>query len=87
MMKKMDEQKLADRIAPIVEKKIEARMKHRIVQSIVDALDEQTYPPEEMIREEYVKEVHEAEKRVKRKECKSFKNSDELLGYLNKLRE
>lgn len=44
-------------------------------------------PHEEMMREEYVKEVREAEKRVKRKECKSFKNSDELLGYLNKLRE
>ncbi len=87
MMKKIDDQELASRIAPLVEKKIEARMKHRIVQSIVDALDEQFYPPEDMIRDEFVKEVHDSGKRIKQGECKSFKNSDELRDYLGKLRE
>ena len=87
MMKKINEQELASRIAPLVEKKIEARMKHRIVQSIVDALDEQFYPPEDMIRDEFVKEVHDSEKRIKQGKCKSFKNSGELRDYLDKLRE
>ncbi|MCK5177367.1 MAG: hypothetical protein KAQ92_06580 [Candidatus Aenigmarchaeota archaeon] len=85
-MQKM-ENEIADRIIPIIEKRIEARIKHRIVQSIVDTLDENFYPPEEMIKEEYVKQIEEAEKRVKRGEGKSFKDKDELLNYLESLKE
>jgi hypothetical protein len=32
------------------------------VRSIIDALEEQFYPPEEMLRDEFVKSVEEAEK-------------------------
>ncbi len=85
-MQKM-ENEIVDRITPIIEKRIEARIKHRIVQSIVDTLDENFYPPEEMIKEEYVKQIEEAEKRVKRGEGKSFKDKDELLNYLESLKE
>ena len=86
-MQKTKEQELAERIAPMVEERIEARIKHRIVQSIVDTLDENFYPPEEMIKEEYVKQVEDAQKRVKQGQCKSFRNGDELLNYLESLKE
>lgn len=34
--------------------------------------EEQFYPPEEMFREEFIKSVEEAEKRVKEGKAKSF---------------
>lgn len=77
-MQKTKEEELADRIAPMVEKRIEARIKHRIVQSIVDTLDEQFYPPEEMIKEEYVNKIKEAQK----EEGLIFNNTEELKKHL-----
>ena len=74
-----EEQKLVERLAPIIEE----RIRYRIVQSIVDALEEQFYPPEEMLREEFVKRVEEAEK----ESGKVFKNVKELKEYLEGLAE
>ena len=79
-MQKM-ENEIADRITPIIEKRIEARIKHRIVQSIVDTLDENFYPPEEMIKEEYIKQVEDAQK----EEGLIFNNTEELKKHLESL--
>jgi len=48
----------------------------------VDALEEQCYPPEEMFREEFIKRVKEAEKRVKGGNVRYFKDADELDAFL-----
>lgn len=64
----VDEEELVKHITP----KIEERVRFEVIQSIINALEEQCYPPEEMIREEFIKEVKEAEKRVKLGESKTY---------------
>ena len=77
--KKMVEEQLVERLAP----RIEERIRYRVVRSIIDALEEQFYPPEEMFREEFVKSVEEAEKESGR----IFKDREELKEYLESLAE
>jgi len=56
------------------------------VRRIIDALEEQFYPPEEMFREEFVKRVEEAEKRVKEGKARTFKDANELNAFLERLK-
>jgi len=67
-MKMIEEEELVGRLAP----KIEERIRYKIVRSIVDALEEQCYPPEEMFREEFIKRVEEAERDVKEGKSKRY---------------
>ncbi len=83
----INKDKLAMELAPKVEKMIEERIKFKIVQSIVDMLEENFYPPEEMFRPEFIKSVEEAGKRVKGGKSLKFKNAEDLEAYLNKLGE
>ncbi len=78
-MKAVDEEELVERLAP----RIEERIRYKIVRSIIDALEEQFYPPEEMIRKEFIKSVEEAEKESGR----IFKDRKELKEYLESLAE
>jgi transcriptional regulator CtsR len=78
----VEEKQLVERLAP----RIEERIRYKIVRSIIDALEEQFYPPEEMFREEFVKSVEEAEKRVKEGKTKTFKNANELNAFLESLK-
>lgn len=75
------EEQFIERVVP----RIEERIQHRIIQNIIDALEEQFYPPEEMIREEFIKSVEEAEKRVKEGKAKFLKDINELTDFLNEL--
>lgn len=81
----INKEKLAAELAPEVERLVEERIKFRIVQSIVDTLEENFYPPEEMFKQEFVKSVEEAEKRVKGGKSLKFKSKEELEYWLNKL--
>ncbi len=74
-----EDQKLVERLAP----KIEERVRYKVVRSIIDALEEQFYPPEEMFREEFIKSVEEAEHESGR----IFKNREELKEHLESLAE
>ncbi|ODS38496.1 hypothetical protein BEH94_08935 [Candidatus Altiarchaeales archaeon WOR_SM1_SCG] len=56
----VDEEQLIEKITP----KIEEKVRYDVVQSIIGVLEEQFYPPEEMIREEVIKEIEEVEKEV-----------------------
>ena len=56
-------------------------MKYKVVPRIIHALEEQFYPPEDMIREEFIKEVENSEK----EHGKVFKNAEELKQYLKNL--
>ena len=53
-----DEEKLIEKITPGIEEKV----RYDVVQSIIGVLEEQFYPPEEMIREEVIKEIEEVAK-------------------------
>ena len=56
----ISEAELVDRLAPMMEE----RVRYKVVRSIIDTLEEQCYPPEEMFREEFIKRVKEAGKRI-----------------------
>lgn len=75
----VNEEQLVEQLA----QRIEERIRYKIVKSIIDALEEQFYPPEEMFREEFVKSVEEAEKESGR----IFKDREELKEYLESLAE
>ena len=78
----MVEEQLVERLAP----RIEERIRYKIVRSIIDALEEQFYPPEEMFREEFVKRVEEAERRGKEGKAMTFKDANELNAFLESLK-
>lgn len=75
----VNEEELLKRLVP----KVEERVASRIVQRIIDALKEELYPPEAMIREEFINEIEKAEK----EKGKTFKSADELESYLKGLAE
>ena len=54
----ISEAELVERLAPMVEE----RVRYKVVRSIIDTLEGQYYPPEEMFREEFIKRVEAAEK-------------------------
>jgi len=56
----VDEEQLIEKITPRIEEKV----RYDVVQSIIGVLEEQFYPPEEMIREEVIKEIEEVGKEV-----------------------
>ena len=78
----VEEEQLMERLAP----RIEERIRYKIVRSIIDALEEQFYPPEETFREEFIKSVEEADKRVKEGKARSFKDANELNAFLECLK-
>ena len=68
-------------IAPMMDE----RIRYNAVRSIIDTLEVQCYPPEEMFREEFIKRVEEAEKRVKEGKVISFKDADEPNAFLESI--
>jgi hypothetical protein len=77
----ISEAELVERIAPMMDE----RLRYNAVRSIIDPLEVQCYPPEEMFREEFIKRVEEAEKRVKEGKVISFKDADELNAFLESI--
>ena len=56
-------------------------MEHKIVRKIVDALEENIYPPEKMFSQQFVKDVEAAE----RSKGIKFKTKEELSKFLDGL--
>ena len=81
-MKNVNEEDILVRLIP----KIEERVTYKVIQRVIDALEEQLYPPEEMIRKEFIRSVKEAEKRVKEGRAIYFKDADELNAFLENLK-
>lgn len=80
-MKSTTEDEVIERLIP----RIEERVTYKVIQGVIDALEEQFYPPEDMIRQEFIDEIHDAEKRIERGEGKSFKDRNELKRFLDDL--
>lgn len=73
----LDEDALVERLLP----KIEERIRTDVVRSLITALEEQIYPPEEALREEFLTRVKKASK----SKGKVFKTSKELEAHLKSL--
>ena len=69
-MQKTKEQELAERIAPMVEE----RIKYDITRGIIEAIEERFYPPEEMMREEFIEEVQKEINETKPEDLLSFED-------------
>ena len=64
-----EDRKLIERIAPV----LEDNLKYKIVRSIVDALEEKSYPPEEMLKEDFIKNIEKVEKDIKDGKSKKYR--------------
>ena len=64
---------------------MEERIRYKLVRSVINALAEEFYPPEELLREDFVKRVEAAEERVKAGKSRSFKDGNELMSFLERL--
>jgi len=82
-MKSITEEKIVERLIP----RIEERVTYTVVQNVIDALEEQIYPPEDMIREELIDEIKEAEKRIREGKGRSFEKIRELKDFLEQLKD
>ncbi len=56
-----EEQMLVMKLAPVLENSL----RYKIIRSIIDALEEQTYPPEDMFQEDFIRNIEEVEKEIK----------------------
>lgn len=63
-----DDRKLIERLAPM----LEDNLKYKIVRSIIDALEETSYPPEEMIQEDFIRNIEEAENDINEGKSKRY---------------
>ena len=73
----ISEKELINRIAP----QIEERIQYRVVKNIINMLEEEFYPPEDMIRTELIEAVKNADK----EKGIEFKDTSELSAYLDNL--
>lgn len=73
----IDEDALVERILP----KIEERVREDVVRSLISALEEQAYPPEEKFRKEFVARV----KKTGKSKGKVFRTTKELETHLKSL--
>jgi hypothetical protein len=73
----IDEDALVERLLP----KIEERVRTDVIRSLISALEEQIYPPEEAFREEFIKRVEKASKST----GKVFRSTKELEAHLKSL--
>ena len=63
-----EDRKLIERLAPM----LEDNLKYKIVRSIIDALEETSYPPEEMMQKDFIRDIEEAENDIKEGKSKRF---------------
>jgi lipoate-protein ligase A len=63
-----EDRKLIERLTPM----LEDSLKYKIVRSLIDALEETSYPPEEMIQEDFIRDIKEAEKEIKEGKCERY---------------
>ena len=73
----ISEKELINRIAP----QIEERIQYRVVKNLINMLEEEFYPPEDMIRTELIEAVKNADK----EKGIEFKDTSELSAYLDNL--
>ena len=64
----IENEQLVERLVPIIEE----RIKYRVVKSIINALEGQFYPPEEMIKEEFIKNIKAVEQEIKEGKSKRY---------------
>jgi len=63
-----EERKLIEKLAPVLEE----RLRYKLVRSIIDALEEQTYPPEDTLRQDFINSVRRADKEIRESKSKRY---------------
>lgn len=59
-----------------IAERVEEKIKYRIIRSIIEALEEQFYPPEDLLKEEFIEEVEKAEEEVKEGKSRIYSIED-----------
>ncbi|MEM2726942.1 MAG: hypothetical protein QXV61_01625 [Archaeoglobaceae archaeon] len=65
-----------DEIIDQIAERVEEKIRYRIIRSIIEALEEEFYPPEDLFSDEFVKEVELAEKEVKEGKSRIYSIED-----------
>ena len=73
----IDENALIEKLVP----KIEERIRTDVIRSLISALEEQLYPPENAFREDFVRRVE----KVAKGKGKIFRTKKELATHLNSI--
>jgi hypothetical protein len=63
-----EERKLIEKLAPVLEESL----RYKLVRSIIDALEEQTYPPEDTLRQDFINSVRRADKEIRESKSKRY---------------
>jgi hypothetical protein len=73
-----EEQMLVMKLAPVLENSL----RYKIIRSIIDALEEQTYPPEDMLQEDFIRSIQEAEAEVKEGKSQRYSREEFKRKFL-----
>jgi hypothetical protein len=73
-----EEQMLVMKLAPVLENSL----RYKIIRSIIDALEEQTYPPEDMLQEDFIRSVEEAEAEIKEGRSRRYSREEFKREFL-----
>ncbi len=73
-----EEQMLVMKLAPVLEN----NLRYKIIRSIIDALEEQTYPPEDMLQEDFIRSIQEAEAEVKEGKSRRYSHEEFKRKFL-----
>ena len=76
-------EKMIERFIPMIEE----RVTYNVIQRVIEALQEMIYPSEDMIRDELINEVHDAEMRIRNGEGIRLRDIHELERSPDRLTE
>lgn len=76
-----EEQMLVTKLAPVLENSL----RYKIIRSIIDALEEQTYPPEDMFLEDFISSVEEVEKEIEEGKSRRYSHEEFKRKFLTKM--
>jgi hypothetical protein len=77
---RMNEEKLINRLLPVLEK----RLSNKITNRVMTMVQEEIYPPETSLKKSFVKDVLEAEKRIKEGKGKTYTYREFKEKFLSK---
>lgn len=76
-----EEQILVMKLAPVLENSL----RYKIIRSIIDALEEQTYPPEDMFQEDFISSIEEVEKEIEEGRSRRYSHEEFKRKFLTKV--
>ncbi|MBI2543408.1 MAG: hypothetical protein HYW24_04450 [Candidatus Aenigmarchaeota archaeon] len=84
-MKQRLEDRIMERLYPKL-KEIETRLTNKVTRRVMATVNEHIYPPENMLKKDFIRKVKESDKRIKEGRSLTFKNVKELKKHLESLK-